>query len=91
MNFGSVTFDHYTAALFLSQPTILMGPALSKQYFFLPIVDIYVDIYFVQEMKTYDTGEISGIYRDKKWEQECAAFKDYGPGVRSVYLESKGM
>ncbi len=42
-------------------------------------------------MKTYDTGEISGIYRDKKWEQECAAFKDYGPGVRSVYLESKGM
>ncbi len=41
-------------------------------------------------VKTYQTEEIGRIYRNNKWEQEGTTFTGYGPGIRKVYIESKG-
>nr|XP_006817896.1 PREDICTED: uncharacterized protein LOC100371827 [Saccoglossus kowalevskii] len=40
-------------------------------------------------VKKYNSGEIGTIYSGK-WAKEGVSFKDYGPGVRMVGLESQG-
>ncbi len=41
-------------------------------------------------VKSYKTEEIGRIYRNNTWEQEGTTFTDYGPGIRKVFIESKG-
>ena len=50
----------------------------------------HITIYFQQVVDSYATDEIGRIYRNNKWEQEKKVFKDYGPGVRRVSLQSAG-
>ncbi|XP_060078987.1 uncharacterized protein LOC132558436 [Ylistrum balloti] len=41
-------------------------------------------------IKTFSTGQIGTIYKDKKWMNATTIFKDYGPGVRFVGISSFG-